>query len=237
MTDTNSLVSTLASIFDVLSAVHLLHLRGHFVPIFSEGKIETVVGDMVPILQRERSTVEDQKIDVPLLLRLMTTLGKRNSLIRLDHVGFCYSVESCDREKERIQAVVDETPFHLYEEQSNDDGVWLFVGNVEKWKEPVLELIPVEKTQGPHAQYWLPHIQIDIDTTLEADAIKEIVKSIYGDAIEPYSISIDGVTYIVRNRLGAINGVNIFLDLATNKRDVRYTRQHLWKIVSDPEVS
>lgn len=91
----------------------------------------------------------------------------------------------------------------------------------------MIELIPVEKTDNTWVDYWLPHIQIDIDTKLITQDIENRVNLVFAHTLKPYPITIDGTVYIVRNHLGRIDGVNIFLDVATRSRDVKYARQHL----------
>src|SRR3989344_7973122 len=99
------------------------------------------------------------------------------------------------------------------------------------WQNPMVELIPIEKSADKWIEYWLPHIQIDIDTTLTEEEIKKHTTDAFGSLVKPFSITIDNVVYIVRNRLGVVDGVNIILDLATNSRDVKYQRQTLFEKV------
>jgi len=195
----------------------------------SKDKIDTPIGDALEFFSDKKSKLSNNLIDLELLEKLIDQLTKINSLIRLSHIGFCYKVPSTSDEKIRITNLVKKSNLHLYQEESNDDGLWLFVGNADKWEEPVIELLPIESTDDEYVEYWLPHIQIDIDTNLTGKEIDKIVRSIFGEKIIPYFIKIDGTTYIIRNRLGVIDGVNIFLDLATNSRKVQYSRQELWK--------
>lgn len=97
----------------------------------------------------------------------------------------------------------------------------------------MIELLPVEKTSDQWKDYWLPHVQIDIDTTLTEKEIIPVVKFFFGDTVTPFSIAIDSVVYIVRNRLGTIDGINIFFDLATKNRNVKFQRQTLLKRLDD----
>ena len=87
----------------------------------------------------------------------------------------------------------------------------------------------IKDTTDPDKTYWLPHIQIDIDTKLLSSQIEKLVINIYGR--KPFPIVIDGKKYIMRLRLGRIDGVNLFLDLATHLRDVDYLKHAIWKKV------
>lgn len=175
-----------------------------------------------------KSCLRNSTIDISKLTKLVEVLSIPQSIVRLDHIGFCYKVDSGPEEKERLIKLIRQTSFYLYEEPSNDSGQWLFVGNTDRWKDPSIELVPVETTNDKWKDYWLPHVQIDIDTCLTVDQIVANVSSIYGKSIKPYLIIIEGVAYIVRCRLGIVNGVNINLDLATNSRNVESLRKNTW---------
>lgn len=197
---------------------------------FTGDRIITPIGDVSDILLHHKSKLKDAQTNVSLLSKLIDILSDMNAILRLDHIGFCYLVASQESEKRRIKELVSKTELHLYQEASNDDGLWLFIGNTVEWEESMLELIPVEKTDGQWADwvdYWLPHIQFDVDTKFNSDEIDKMIKDIYGDkTIKPHHIIIDGITYIIRIHLGVIDGVNIFLDLATCARDVKWHREH-----------
>lgn len=70
----------------------------------------------------------------------------------------------------------------------------------------------------------IPHIQFDIDTGLSPNEIEILVKRFINKPFTPFSINIDGITYIQRVNLGCIEGVNVMLDLSTHHRDVNYRK-------------
>lgn len=226
---TTNVTINLQKIIKILSKNKHLEFSHTQLGKISENEINTPIGDAISLFSNKKSKLSNDLIDLELLEKLVGRLTKNNSIIRLSHIGFCYKVLSAIDEKIRISNLVKESDLDLYQEESNDDGLWLFVGDANKWEEPVIELIPIESTNDKYVDYWLPHIQIDIDTNLTGEEIDNIVKSIFGNKIIPFCIKIDGSTYIIRNRLGVIDGVNIFLDLATNSRNVKYLRQELWK--------
>ncbi len=189
------------------------------------------VGEIMPLLLAHKSILKDQFVEIKRVKQLIRELTQKKAIVRLNHVGFCYKVESQKLEQERLIRSIN-PKLHLYIEPSNDEGLWFFVGDTSNWKDPMIEMVPIEKTSDQRAEYWLPHVQIDIDTTLSENEIKKIVASIFGEEIKPFSIAIDGVAYIVRNRLGIIDGVNIMLDLATKSRDVEYTRKNILKQIA-----
>lgn len=57
----------------------------------------------------------------------------------------------------------------------------------------MIELIPVEGTSDKWKDYWLPRVQIDIDSTLTEGEIVKYVKSAFGNNVKPFSIEIEGV--------------------------------------------
>lgn len=213
-------------IFYFKKALRIINLNNHLLKITSN-KITTPIGDIVPLLIKHKSNLANQLIDFDQLTKLAEKLF--GSIIRLNHVGFCYKTRSQIQEKLRLINLTKQTKYHLYEEPSNDDGLWLFFGNAEQWEKPMIEMLPIEKvTQWVEwKEYWLPNIHIDIDNKFPANKIIQSVKEVYGKEFEPHLIIIDGITYIVRCRLGIIDGVNIFLDLATNARNVEYQRKNV----------
>lgn len=221
------IVDTFKNIYSLLTCNDKLIFHNKELFNFSDTDIFTPVGNTLPLLLKYKSKLLDHPVNFELLRLLINRLTNDQSIIRLNHIGFCYKVFSQEKEKERLIDLIKQTKFHLYQEKSNDDGLWLFVGNVNNLEEPLIELVPVEKTTDKWVDYWLPHIQIDIDTNLTTKEIENRVLTIFGTTIKPYLITIDGIVYIVRNHLGNVNGVNIYLDLATSERNVKLMRQHL----------
>lgn len=198
----------------------------------SGAKLITPIGDVLPLLMRSKSKLKDQIIKPTVFNQLLHPLIEEQALIRINHIGFCYKVENLNEEKNRLIRLSKKTHFQLYEEPSNDRSLWFFLGNLIKYDATTLEFVLVEHSADRWVEYWLPHVQIDIDTTLSEEQIRTLVKNACGNQIKPYAIKIGGVAYIIRCRLGNIDGVNINLDLATNKRDVKYLREKIWKKIS-----
>lgn len=227
----NKTIGNLREVLSIIQKNSNVSFKDQNLLSISDSEIITPIGDMIPLLHDKRSTLEDQFVDLELLKKLISKLSANNSITGLDHIGFCYKVNSLEIEKERVTQLVKSSSYKLYQEPSNDDALWLFMGNLENWQNPVIELVPIEKTNDKWVDYWLPHIQIDIDTNLNGKEIEDLVKTICGNAIYPFSIVIGKRVCIVRNRLGTIDGVNITIDLATTARDVKALRQKVWKMV------
>lgn len=220
-----NLNKTLREIITILSSSKNLDFKNCLVEL-TDSQIITPIGDISEMLFKQKSKLKDELIDLRLFKKLISILDSNNLIIRLNHLGFGYRVKSQQIERQRLVNLVRKTNQYLYEEESNDFGLWLFLGNTEKWENPLVEFVPVE-ADHPEINYFLPHIQIDIDTTLNTREIDEVVKEVFNDIVKPHHIIIDDITYIVRNRLGVIDGVNIFLDLATNARNVQFHRKNI----------
>jgi hypothetical protein len=229
MNNENNLTYHIEQIISILSSNQNLKFNHPNLPKFLADRITTPVSNMLPLLQRYKSSLFDKECDLKLLTKLIEELNKNNSVIRLSHIGFCYKILSSETEKKRLIGLVKQTKSHLYQEQSNDGNTWLFIGDANNWEDPAMEVVLVEKTNDPQADYWLPHIQIDIDTTLSGREIEKLIWSVFENSIKPFPIIIEGKTYIIRNHLGVVDGINIFLDLATNERNVKDLRQNGWK--------
>lgn len=227
-------ITTLTSLFECLSINKKLSITitDNELLSISDNKILTPIGNVSPLLSHHKSNLKDQFVSLQSVYKLINNLTENNALVRLNHVGFCYKVSSQQQEKERLIKLLRNSKMHLYEEPSNDESAWLFIGNADRWEDAMIELLPIEKTEDKWVEYWLPHVQIDIDTSLSEQEIKSYIRSNLGDSVTLFSIAIDGVVYIVRNRLGTIDGINITLDLATNSRNVKYQRQILLKRIN-----
>jgi len=182
------------------------------------------------IFDKQRSPLGNSFARITALNFLVKQLTAGNVLVRLNHIGICYKTASQLKEKKLLTQEAKKTDLNLYQEPSNDYGLWLFLGNTNNWEDPLLELLPVENTKDRWVNYWLPNFQIDLDTTLNCEQIEKLVFDTFQGKIKPFrAVVMDGVTYCVRIRLGIISGINIYLDLGTNSRNVKYVRKHILK--------
>lgn len=192
-------------------------------------EIITPVTDISNSVFEDESPLTDNFVTNENLLKLIGSLNEKKVIEHLNHVGFCYKISSQTEELSRIRAVINKTSCHLYEMESNDQAKWYFVGYKNNWQDPLIELLPVPPNKDKFKDYWLPHIQIDIDTHLSADEIEKLIKNIFEKSRIPIRLGDKRNTYCVRLRLGVIAGVNIQLDIATSARKVAYSRKYLLK--------
>lgn len=173
--------------------------------------LKSPVGEITTLLTSGRKLLPDNVVDSKNLDRLVNRLLQNKSIIRLNHIGFCYQVVSLEDEKTRLIKSLKNLDYHFYEELSSSEDVWLFLGNVDKWDDPTLEFVLIKNTSDPDKDYWLPHIQIDVDTTLSPNQINDLIQEVYSGKIKPFPIVIDGTTYIMRCRLGRIRALVLLL--------------------------
>ena len=179
----------------------------------------------------DKSPLEDDFVSFKLIETLIQDLSQRDAVISLNHIGFCYKTDSQTQERQTLTNSVPDSNQHLYEENSNDQAKWYFIGNTDYWNDPLIELLPVTDTSDKWLPCWLPHIHVDIDTKLTCEEIESITKRIFNKSnVVPFRVTvIDNIVYTIRLRLGIVSGVNIDLDLSTNSRNVQVQRQILLK--------
>lgn len=225
-------IENINQILQILSQDPHLNFSHPQLPHFTDSEISTPIGDIFHTLTKKRTNLQNYLVDLSKLKELVDLLSEKKTILRLSHIGFCYKVKNLIKEKERLVSLSKEANFSLFQEPSSDDGLWLFLGNISNWQDPVIEFVPIAHTSDKDADYWLPHVQIDIDTSLDGEGLTFLIKKIFDKDVVPFPIIINDVTYIVRNRLGCIDGINIFLDLATNQRNVPYLREKIWKKIN-----
>lgn len=170
-----------------------------------------------------RSSLPDESRGQSVIEGLINKVKDSKGYGGINHIGFCYKVASKEAEAKRLVELAKNKHCPIYREPSNDDSDWLFAGDISDIKNPTLEFIPHEgQTNDKWVNYWLPHIQFDVDTDLSPEEIKNLVREFISDRFVPYSIQINGVICIQRVWLGCAEGVNIYLDIATNNRDPNY---------------
>lgn len=157
--------------------------------------------------------------------QIIRTINEMGGCMRLNHIGFCYPVESLDNEHTRLSLSISKTKWKLYKE---DDSEFRFMGDTSVWDDPMIEFVPVVNKKDQWVNYWLPHIQIDFDTYLMEDEINHLASTISEGRIKPYKlVVVNSQTMIVRLWLGTYLGMNFYLDLGTEGRMTRFYRTRM----------
>lgn len=126
------ILDVLNKIFNILSSNNACRFTNKNLFVVSNTEIFTPTGNILPLLIKHKSKLSDQPLNLDLLKQLVDRLNSDQSIVRLNHIVFCYKVSSQKQEKERLIRLIKQTEFHLYQEQSNDDGLWLFIGDTNK---------------------------------------------------------------------------------------------------------
>lgn len=190
----------------------------------TETMIATPVTNITDRVFQQKSSLPDSFISTEDFTKLIDRLNP--SVKGLDHVGFCYTVQSQAKELLDIEHALKD--MHVYEMTSTDLAKWYFVGDRDNWKDPMIELLPALPNNTPDLPYWMPHVQIDMETNCSAAQISEMIRKIFGDTRKPqFQIDPGSGVYAVRLWLGTVSGVNIMLDIGTNIVDLRWVRVHM----------
>ncbi|MEK7060716.1 MAG: hypothetical protein AAB937_00585 [Patescibacteria group bacterium] len=195
---------------------------------FTNHSIDSAVASLTDSIFWDKSMLLDQFVSMDDMDQLVRKIQLH--IKRLDHIGFCYTVLSQEDERKRIVAEVSKTNCHLYEMDSVDLAKWYFIGDKKRWQDTMIELLPVQLPNKlpEDLQYWMPHIHLDINTSLSAEEIVQMSTEIFGNSREPILYTDpEWGTHCVRIWLGVASGVNIQLDLSTNVRNLQWLRKNM----------
>jgi len=202
---------------DRLESLGLFHIE--------DSKLVTPIAEDALSLFAYRSKKADEIISYSVIAELINAIKASSGYKGINHIGFCYKTTSKENAVKATTKEASNKGYSVYQEPSIDDAAWIFVGELSEVTNPLLEFLPHEgKTNDKWIDSWLPHIQFDIDTGMSPEEIETLVKKFIRKPFTPYSIQIDGVTYIERVNLGCLEGVNLMLDLSTSNRDINYRK-------------
>lgn len=233
------LCEKLLDVFQTLSLTPVLpYFKNHEVNIrTSAGKellritkdsIATPVPESSDSIFNTPISVADSFVPMDAFAKFIEALSTQGPVRGLDHVGFCYTVASQAGELARIKKAVQPSVFHLYEMTSTDMAKWYFIGDRTNYMDPMIELLPVVSGDYPDLPYWMPHVQIDMETGFTDAEICRVIQEYFGDSRKPI-LQRDpraGV-YGVRIRLGSVRGVNVMLDIGTKIVDLQWVRANM----------
>lgn len=153
--------------------------------------------------------------------------------IRLNHLGIRYFCGQPDEELKWYKQLAAQTDFHVYQEESSEEkDRWYFLGDKTDWRTPLFEIILTSKRpSGPYE--WTPHFQIDIDTHLNGNELKEIANRCLWPDFYKWQLDDAGAegTVLFMGMIGVASGTKVCLGIGTKLRDAEYHREHLLKEV------
>ncbi len=139
-------------------------------------------------------------------------------ITRINHLGISYSCISIDRELSYYKKLISGTSLKLFEEKSDSIyNKWFFIGNLKK-NDPLFEIV---LTESPTSiiNDWVPHFQIDFDTSLDYEAIVNSTENSLAKDFIKWKLNIPNYgTVLCMGILGNINGTKITLGIGTNQR-------------------
>lgn len=147
--------------------------------------------------------------------KFITTI--KNSIIKLNHLGFGYQIDSLEGELTNYKNHLT-NDFELVEEQSDDEenNRWYFVKHKIDRSVPKIELIFY--LTHKYKEY-CPQFQLDIDTDLSYESIKKITDEFLGKNFFTWKYNVPGYGIVMAmGKIGQINGVNILVGIGTNLR-------------------
>ena len=152
------------------------------------------------------------------------------SITRLNHLGISYHCDNFDSEIEEYRKHLKKSDYKLYEEPAdNDFQKWLFIGNVNSWKAPLFEVV---LNKGDKVTEWLPHFQIDIDTSLSFDELKDKTQSHFRSDFFKWQLDVPDYGIVLgMGSLGSVNKTKLYLGIGTKIRDTKFHRQNILKQV------
>lgn len=213
-----------------------LHIAKETVTMQNNGKnIVTITdGDIVIAghsFQKELSNKSSQTDSSDMSIRLKHFLDEIQDGILLDHMGISYFCGNIDGEKMRIKNIMADKSFPLQEEPTTeDDQAWLFLGNPNN-NDPLFEFVLNKGTQIPDDS-WRPHFQIDINTSLSIEEIRNLTDKHLGEGFVQWELDIPDVgTVLAMGVVGQINGTKLALGIGTNKRSTVFVRENTFKSI------
>lgn len=152
-------------------------------------------------------------------------------LVRLNHLGLSYFVEDPAKETDSLKELAKKSEVNLYKESAEiDDEKWLFVGDTDKWNEPLFEFV---LSKGSGTDIWRPHFQIDIDTNLSREKLKEIAEVYFGKEFFAWELDVTNVgVVLMMGILENVDGSKIALGVGTNLRDTAWHRSDILRKVT-----
>lgn len=169
-----------------------------------------------------------REIDLRRLANFMRELSP--TIIRLNHLGIGFKTRDIISEVKKIKHLVTKNQgLHLYEEESGmANERWFFLGNRENWECPMFEIV-MSKSNQTH-DYWKPQFQIDFDTSLSIEELKQLTNKFLRPEFLVWELDVPEVGVVcAMGVVGDINGTKISLGLGTALRNTRFFREKILK--------
>lgn len=217
----------------LLQILDILPLRSDGIPFLEVSPAEiSILGDesLGSVIIPSGKVPTSRKIDLSRLVDFMKELSP--SIVRPNHLGIGFKTRDISSEVKKIKHLVTKNQsLHLYEEESGlSDERWFFLGNRENWEHPMFEIV-LSKSNQTH-DYWKPQFQIDFDTILSIEELKQLTNKFLRPEFFVWELDVPSVGVVCgMGIIGDVNGTKIALGLGTKQRNTQFFRENILKEV------
>ncbi len=151
-----------------------------------------------------------------------------DSLKSLNHLGISYFVPDLEHEHQNVKHLAVESGIEFHEDPEALEGQeWIFLGHTDDWRSPLFEMVLNQGEPDP-SDFWRPHFQIDLDTHLPWEEIKELADKHFGPDFFKWTLDAPNVgTFMGMGVIGNVGGSKIALGLGATKRSAEFHRTQL----------
>ncbi len=146
----------------------------------------------------------------------------------LNHLGISYFDPDIEGQRETVKHIADEAGIEFHEDHEAPEGQeWIFLGHVDDWRSAMFEVV-LNKGEPDPKDFWRPHFQMDLDTNLPWDQLKEIAEKHFGPDFFKWVLDVPQVGPVVgMGVIGQVGDSKIALGLGPQKRNTEFHRRSL----------
>lgn len=149
------------------------------------------------------------------------------SITMVNHLGISYACPDIEKEVGTYMAIVHKSDVNMYEEPSGFARErWFFIGDHTNERNSLFEIV-LRQSASPKPDYWIPHFQVDIDTSLSIEELRHLAEKHLGKNFFGWELDIKNYGVVLAmGRLSDLYGVKLYLGLGTQLRDNKWHREH-----------
>ncbi|MFZ1549156.1 MAG: hypothetical protein WAT44_01660 [Microgenomates group bacterium] len=226
----NEKIIELLLLFKSISAISpVIDIESSTVKILSStfSKDKILLNDSYDLGKNIIGKVPTHSNDLPNMPNIAIFLNAISSkVLRLNHIGVSYWCENIENELLEYQNAIKGSDLKVYEEFSgNPKNRWFFLRSDPKWTAPLIEIV-LNQSKNYYEDEWMPHFQIDIDTSLDYKELIFLTNKFLKHDFFSWNMNIPNYGVVLgMGLLGTINNTKIYLGLGTNLRNTKYHRE------------
>jgi len=173
-------------------------------------------------------TTQKEELATRINIEQFKKFSSNIDIVRLNHLGISYSCPNIEKEVDCLRKITSLSDLRLLEEESTvKNQRWFFIGNLNRWENPLFEIVLTESKEAL-TNDWIPHFQIDIDTNHSFDELSSLTTKYLSTDFISWKLDIPNYGVVLAmGSLGSINGTKIYLGLGTNLRDTKMHRHEI----------